>query len=105
MQVLSTEMHRMSGVWLLSRTDAEKVKASDAVSKSVLRVAKVGHDAMQAANNATLWGASLWGDEWRVAARSGFAGVNKLYRFAFYVRCPDGKPLICIKWYISCSFG
>ena len=68
MQVLSTEMHRMSGVWLLSRTDDEKVKASDAVSKSVLRVAKVGHAAMQAANNATLWGASLWGDEWRVAA-------------------------------------
>ena len=55
-QAFSTEMHRMSGVVAAinksDMTDAEKLKATDAVASSMLAVAKLGLAAMQASKNA-----------------------------------------------------
>jgi hypothetical protein len=51
-QAYTTEMHRMAGVVAAmnksSMTDAEKLEATDAVTGSMLAVAKLGQAAMQA---------------------------------------------------------
>ena len=71
MQAYTTEMHRMAGVVAAinksSMTDAEKLKATDAVAGSMLAVAKLGLAAMQQARNSLR---SPLGDRtWRDAVR------------------------------------
>ena len=55
-QAYTTEMHRMAGVVAAinksSMTDAEKLKATDAVAGSMLAVAKLGLAAMHQAKQA-----------------------------------------------------